>query len=45
MPYMAAYFTPLVSGCPVTSAVTFAVCELAQARIKMSEIVPRPIAA
>jgi hypothetical protein len=45
MPYIAEYFAPLVSGCPVTSAVIFAVCEFAHARMKMSEILPSPTAA
>jgi len=45
MSYISAYFTPFVSGCPVTSAVIFAVCDCAQARMKISEIVPRPMAA
>src|SRR5215472_11632506 len=45
MPYIAEYFPPLVSGCPVTSAVIFAVCEFAHARMKMSEIAPSPTAA
>src|ERR1700761_3528086 len=45
MPYIAAYLLPFSSGWPVTSAVIFAVCELAQARMKMSEMEPRPTAA
>src|SRR5665213_189786 len=45
MPYISAKRLPLVSGWPVTSAVIFAVCDLAQARMKMPEMVPRPTAA
>jgi len=39
------WFAPLVSGWPVTRAVILAVCDLAQACMKRSEIVPRPMAA
>ena len=45
MPYMAANFFPFVSGCPVTSAVIFAILLSAQARMNIPEIVPSPMAA
>jgi len=45
MPYNSEKCTPLVSGCPVTSAVIFTFGELAHASMNAVEIDPSPTAA